>query len=193
MHRMINKTDFEKIRKEFTEFEESRENAITKSREAIRLSKLVIYAVQRSDLKDAEKMIVELQKTVRGLPTERFDNNMQDMAEQEFVEAACFLEFVRNEKIPTRSQLKVGTENYLLGLCDLTGELVRKAVQDVIQNNTSGAEKIHALVDEIYGEFLKFDLRNGELRKKMDSIKWNLKKLDEIMYDLKIKKSTLHE
>ena len=40
---------------------------------------------------------------------------------------------------------------------------------------------------EIYGEFLKLHLRNGELRKKSDAIKWNLKKLEEVMYDISMK------
>ena len=45
--------------------------------------------------------------------------------------------------------------------------------------------RIKDCVEEIFGEFLKIDLRNGTLRKKSDSIKWNLKKLEEIMYDIK--------
>jgi hypothetical protein len=34
---------------------------------------------------------------------------------------------------------------------------------------------------------MKFDLRNGELRKKFDEIKWNLKKIEDIAYDIKMK------
>jgi len=72
-------------------------------------------------------------------------------------------------------------------LCDLTGELGRKAVHDVIKKNFSEAVIIKDIVDEIYGEFLKFNLRNSELRKKSDQIKWNLKKLEDIVFELKIK------
>ncbi|MBT7927970.1 hypothetical protein HN695_06565, partial [Candidatus Woesearchaeota archaeon] len=32
------------------------------------------------------------------------------------------------------------------------------------------------------------DLRNGELRKKSDAIKWNLKKIEDILYDISMKK-----
>ncbi|GAG22250.1 unnamed protein product, partial [marine sediment metagenome] len=49
------------------------------------------------------------------------------------------------------------------------------------------ALKIKAFVDEIYGEFLKFDLRNSELRRKSDSIKWNLKKLEDVIFDITLK------
>ena len=31
--------------------------------------------------------------------------------------------------------------------------------------------------EQIYKEFLEFNFRNSELRRKSDSIKWNLKKL----------------
>jgi len=74
-----------------------------------------------------------------------------------------------------------------MGLCDLTGELVRKAVNDVIKKNFKQAMEIKDLVDEIYGEFLKFNLRNSELRRKSDQIKWNLKKLEDVVFELKLK------
>ena len=90
-------------------------------------------------------------------------------------------------KIPTSAQLKVDSESYLLGLCDLTGELVRKAVNEVIKKDYEAAVKIKDVVAEIYDEFLKFDLRNGELRKKSDQIKWNLKKLEDIVFEVKLK------
>ena len=94
---------------------------------------------------------------------------------------------MKNRRIPTKSDLDVSAEDYLSGICDLTGELVRKAIYDVIHKNFNEAEKIKELVHDIYGEFLKLHLRNGELRKKSDSIKWNLKKLEEVMYDVAMK------
>ena len=47
---------------------------------------------------------------------------------------------------------------------------------------------IKEIVEEIYGEFLKFDLRNGELRKKSDAIKWNLNKLEDLTLSLELNK-----
>jgi len=47
--------------------------------------------------------------------------------------------------------------------------------------------EIKNLVDEIYGQFLNFNLRNSELRRKSDQIKWNLKKLEDVVFELKIK------
>ncbi|MBI2651437.1 hypothetical protein HYX01_03130 [Candidatus Woesearchaeota archaeon] len=94
---------------------------------------------------------------------------------------------VVNKKIPTKVALDIDTEDYLMGLCDLTGELVRKAVNEVIIKNFDSAVEIKSLVEEIYGEFLNFNLRNGELRKKSDQIKWNLKKLEDVVFEIKMK------
>ena len=47
---------------------------------------------------------------------------------------------------------------------------------DSIDENSAKNLGIKEFVSNIYTEFLKFDFRNSELRKKSDSIKWNLKK-----------------
>ena len=46
---------------------------------------------------------------------------------------------------------------------------------------------IKELVAEIYGEFIKFDFPNGDLRKKFDGMKYDLKKLEDLVFELKIK------
>ena len=186
---MLNKKEFSKIRQEMHKFDLKREEVIQTSREIINLSKQVIYAAQRSDLKQAESALKELKNKVSKLRKVKIitDTNINSVAFQEYVEAIAFYEFVKNKKVPTRASLGVSAEDYLSGLCDLTGELVRKAIYDVIRKKFDEAERIKELVHDIYGEFLKLHLRNGELRKKSDSIKWNLKKLEEVMYDISIK------
>lgn len=185
---MLDSKDFEEIRKDLKRFEEERETTIQKARKIIQLSKQVIYSVHRNDLKSAEQSLKEIKTEIKLLPEKPYDTDIQKTAVQEYVEAVCYYEFVKNNKIPTKKELNINTEGYLLGLCDLTGELSRKAVAEVIKKNFKEVEKIKQVVEEIYGEFLKFDLRNGELRKKSDSIKWNLTRLEEIEYNLSMRK-----
>ena len=186
---MLNKSEFGKIRDEMHKLDMKREAIIQTSREIITLSKQIIYAAQRNDLKEAESAIKSIKGKIKKLRKVNIatDTNIDAVAFQEYVEAICFYEFVKNGKIPTRASLGVSAEDYLSGLCDLTGELVRKAIYDVIHKKFEEASKIKELVHDIYGEFLKLHLRNGELRKKSDSIKWNLKKLEEVMYDISMK------
>ncbi|MDP6647959.1 MAG: hypothetical protein QGH34_01010 [Candidatus Woesearchaeota archaeon] len=186
---MLNKSEFKKIRNEMHKLDVEREKVIQTSREIISISKQIIYASQRNDLKTASSAIKKINDKIKKLRSIKVpaDTNINSVAFQEYVEAISFYEFVRNKKIPTRKSLGVSADHYLSGLCDLTGELVRKAIYDVIHKKFEEAEKIKELVHDIYGEFLKLHLRNGELRKKADSIKWNLKKLEEVMYDVSVK------
>ena len=184
---MLNKNEFKKIRKELEDFEKQREIVITKSREIIKLSKQIIYSLHRNNLKEAIKFVKEIKTKIKKLPHEHYDVNFNKVAFQEYVEAITYYEFYKKKKIPDRKSLNVSTEDYLLGLCDLTGELVRKAVNSAINKNYKEVFEIKELVSDIYEEFLKFNLRNGELRNKMDSIKWNLRKLEDLVLDIKVK------
>ena len=177
---MINKSEFDKIREEMHKFDLKREQVIQLSREIITVSKQIIYAAQRDDLKEAENSIKNIKDKVNKLKKVNIitDTNIHSVAFQEYVEAVAFYEYVKNKKIPTKKSLGVSAEEYLCGLCDLTGELVRKAIYEVIHKNFDDAEKIKNLVNDIYGEFLKLHLRNVDLRKKADSNKCNLKNLE---------------
>jgi len=184
---MINANEFVEIRKDLKDFEEKREETIRKSRDIIMISKQIIYSTQRNELKKAEELCEEIRKLVKGLPSGNYDTDMETVAVQEYVEAVCFYEFVKNKKLLTRKELGVITGDYLLGLCDLTGELVRQAVNAVINKRYEEAIEIKEFVSEIYGEFLQFDLRGGQLRKKADSIKWNLRKLEDLALGISIR------
>lgn len=183
---MINKNDFKSLREEICSLDAKREQIIRLSREIINLSKQIIYSAQRNDLQQAKPAIKKIKEMIGRLKRINIaaDTNINSVAFQEYVEAMAFYDFTSTGTIPTKSSLGVGAEDYLSGICDLTGELVRKAIYEVIHKNFDKAAQIKDLVNDIYGEFLKLNLRNGELRKKSDSIKWNLKKLEEVMYDI---------
>lgn len=186
--KMINKKDFEVIRKNLGNFENEREKTIQDSREIIKLSKQIIYSVHRDDMESASGLMSDIKKKIRNLSKGCYDTNINMVAFQEYVEAVCYFEFIKSNKIPTLKEVGVDTESYLLGLCDLTGELVRKAVDDIIKKKFDHALQIKELVAEIYGEFLTFDLRNGDLRTKFDSIKWNLNKLEDLILSAELRK-----
>jgi len=171
------------------DFDKKREELIQLSRNIINLSKRVIYSLHRDDMKSASSYVKQIndKKSLLDRKNTNLDININKVAYQEHVEALAYYHFVKNKKIPSKNSLKVTTEDYLMGLCDLTGELGRKAVNEVIKKNYKKAFEIKELVSEIYGEFLKFNLRNSELRKKSDSIKWNLQKLEDLILELKIK------
>ena len=187
----LNKRDFAKIRKELEAFDAKRETIIKGSRDALKNSKRAIFSVHRNKLSEArtlllsaKKKITELKNLIRTMPGLDAIGAFS-CAMQEYVEAMSYYMFVKSGKLPTRSSLGAAAEDYLMGLCDLTGELARRAVM-FANKDREEVKRIKDFVEELYGEFLKFDFRNGDLRKKFDAIKWNLKKIDEVVYAVEI-------
>lgn len=184
---MIDKKEFENIGKDLKHSDEKREEVIQKSRIIIRLSKKIIYALHRNDLEQTEKLVNEIKDSIKDLPQDHHGTDINIVARQEYVEALCYYLFIKEKRMPLREELDVDTESYLLGICDFSGELVRKAVALAIDNKFDDVLKIKELVETIYCEFLEFDLRNSELRRKSDQIKWNLNKLEDMVYEIKLR------
>src|SRR3989344_3171926 len=176
----VDRKDFERIGKEMELFEKRREDVIKKAHEIIRFSKKVIYGIQRED--NVSKLISEMNTKIRDLRTrgELQFSSFYKVAMQEYVEAICLYEVLKNNKLPSQSDLHVSAPDYLSGLCDLTGELMRKANNLALKGKTKEAIMIKDLVDDIYGEILSLDIRDNDLRKKADQIKYNLRKLEDL-------------
>lgn len=177
--------------REFGKAEENREKVVLLSRELIQQSKRVIYATHRSEFKAAEKDLAAMRphltklKALQKAASPDAINSMR-VAEQEFVEAACLLEVLQGRDVPSHAALKVSTESYLLGLCDLVGELGRAGVHRIIGNDYHSAVRLQKIVHDLYGRFMHLNLRNGELRKKVDGVKWELKKMEDVILQLKV-------
>ncbi|MBW3013455.1 hypothetical protein KY340_04605 [Candidatus Woesearchaeota archaeon] len=190
---MINKENFKKLKKEIEQYTEKREDLIKKSRDVISLSKQIIYNVHKGDFKQAEKcikditkIIADLKKIVEKEPS--LETGSYKVAIQEYVEAVCYYEFLKNKKLVTDEDLNANAEHYLSGVCDLTGELVRYAYNIGIKGDVKQAEEIRQFIEELYNELMLFAFRSGELRKKFDQIKYNLKNINQLVFDLKVKK-----
>lgn len=190
---MIDKKDFKEMLKDMENFDNQRELLIKTSRDVLKLSKQLIYALHRGDRKGAKafetkiRLVFDNLSKIAGRKCELQSVGAFKVAQQEYVEALCYYGFVINKKIPTHKALKVSPIIYLLGICDLTGELVRKAINDAIKGDMNSALYIKEIVEGLYWELLKFDFRDNELRRKFDGIKYDLKRLDDIALDIKLK------
>ena len=184
---MIN---FAKLRKEIQDYDEEREHLIKKSRDVLKLSKQIIYAVHRDEIEAATELVKQIE--VQKHELEKIATHSKKMiyegsfkiAIQEYVEAILYYEFVKNGKFP---DLKAIPEQFILGLADLPGELTRRAVFLAGKGQTDKVVKIRDVVDSIYGELLKFDFRDNEIRRKVDAVKYELRKMEDLVLDLKLK------
>ncbi len=165
-----------------------REELIVNSRLILKDSKSAIYSIHRNEPKEAKKSLDSAESIIKKCSAilqkhphlkVSFDN-----AIEEYAEACLFYGYV-NDKIPSYKDINVDPIIYLQALSDLTGELGRRAVLEATAKNKKEVQKIRDLIHDIQGILIKFDLRNGDLRKKADAIKWNLNKVEELLYDLK--------
>ncbi|MBT7902447.1 hypothetical protein HN587_01190 [Candidatus Woesearchaeota archaeon] len=188
---MLDKKDLSKIKAQIEKFEKNRDIAISQGRDIVKMSKKVIYSVHRNNLSIAKKDIAVMTKKLKNLnnaiklPQLKYAGSYK-VAIQEYVEAVCFYEYVKNKRIPTNSELKFEPDHYLLGLIDLTGELVRRAFNCAIKEDYAESVEIKDFVSELYDELMQFDFSGGELRKKFDSVKYDLKKLEDLVLNLKM-------
>jgi len=83
--------------------------------------------------------------------------------------------------------LKLDIEEYLIGLCHLCNDLSRLAVNSVTNQDFQRPIKIAEFMNSLYTGFRMLNLKNDTLRKKFDAIKYDLKKVEEVVYDLSIR------
>jgi predicted translin family RNA/ssDNA-binding protein len=187
------KIDFSTLKKEYANYDSFREKLILQSRVVLKASKKLIYSVHKSNKSESESEFIEAKKEFKKLCDILSKNedlkNEGSFSEacQEYTEGVLYYDFVFGLKLRSCEEIGVTQDDYLLAVADLTGELVRRAVSLVIKGKKDDVYDIYDFVEYVYKELLDFDFRNGNLRKKFDSIRWNLNKLEDILYDLEIK------
>lgn len=181
--------EFATAKKDLAQFEKLREAQIRYCRDVIQTSKKIIYAVHRHDMKSAKSNLSSIKKLIAKVGKKSYDTGMVSVAWQEYVEAATYYYWVVHHKLATRKQLGCTTQDYLLGLSDLSGELVRRAITAVSKGDAPQAELIKQFLSELHWQFLQFDLRSNDLRKKADSLKYNMLKLENVLADYHIRKA----
>lgn len=177
---------FESMRKELEEFDIQREELILSSRKLLAQAKQAMYHVHRDELEKAKTVLDTTQTIVDKLKEKVADTahgkvGAVTAALQEWAESFSYYIYATEKRLATKEELGLGTEDYLLALSDLTGELTRRAVLSSINKDVETVKEIRIFVDELFGEFLQFNFRNGELRKKTDQIRWNLQKIEELL------------
>nr|XP_048724808.1 translin isoform X1 [Caretta caretta] len=78
-------------------------------------------------------------------------------------------------------------EDYLSGILTLASELSRLAVNSVTAGDYSRPLRISTFINELDSGFRLLNLKNDSLRKRYDGLKYDVKKIEEVVYDLSIR------
>lgn len=190
---MFNKNLFKKLKKEHNNFVRSRREVVRLANDALAKSKQAIFAFHRDNFQGGEVLLKEAEN-IFGYLNKKFKRNQAirqegalRAAHEEFLEAKFFGKTSHGEKLDFVKEIEISLESYLGALCDLTGELVRSAINKAAAGQAEEVEKIKKIIEDILEELVQFDL-TGYLRTKYDQAKHNLKKIEEIYYDIKIRR-----
>uniref|UniRef100_G1KD47 Translin n=1 Tax=Anolis carolinensis TaxID=28377 RepID=G1KD47_ANOCA len=120
---------------------------------------------------------------------------------QRLVFLAAFVVYLETETLVTREAVAeilgieadrekgfhLDIEDYLSGVLTLASELSRLAVNSVTAGDYSRPLRISAFINELDSGFRLLNLKNDSLRKRYDGLKYDVKKIEEVVYDLSIR------
>ena len=174
--------------------EQLRREVIALSDEALSRSKRAIFALHRDDrkaaqelFKDVDSLFVKTERLFKRVESLRFEGSYR-AALEEYAEALLFEQYILTGKIGTIHSRAMDPLVYLSGLSDTTGEIVRYTMRNITHEKTDRVVHARDTVEMIIEFMLDLDA-TGYLRTKFDQAKGNLKRLDEMLYDLSIRKS----
>lgn len=81
----------------------------------------------------------------------------------------------------------VTIEEYLLALTSVTEELSRLATNAVTLGDHELAVRISGFVKDMHAGFQLLNLKNDILRKRVDGVKYHVKKVEDVVYDLSVR------
>ncbi len=189
---MLSKIFFSKLKKEYEKKEIERRKIISASNQILHASKRVIFGLHRGDIGHAETSLNLLEKEIKTMQknfgfTRLEQEGAYKAAIEEYVEGRLLYLVYKGKNLNSFSGLKIATDSYLGGLCDLTGEMVRYSTNLAAEQKFDKVEQMLESVRDIIGELVQFDM-TGYLRTKYDQAKHNLKKMEQINYEIKIRK-----
>ena len=188
---MINKKFIKSLQKDYQESNSERRQIISLANVILHDSKRIIFALHRGDIKKAEESFSEIESIISKLEKKFgwkriYEEGSFKAGVEEYVEAKMFYFVLVGKKIDAIKGMKFSYESYLGGICDTTGELVRRAVNEAAQGNMKEVEKINDIINEIMAELVEFDM-TGYLRTKYDQGRGNLRKIEQVRYEVKLR------
>ncbi|MEI6835217.1 MAG: hypothetical protein WCK59_00030 [Candidatus Falkowbacteria bacterium] len=188
---MINNKFITELKNDYKNQEAQRRQIIALANDVLFYSKKAIFALHRNEikvadtkLKEMEDVLIQLEKKFSLKRIEK--EGAYRAAIEEYVEAKLLSLVIKGEKIDRIKKLKLDNDAYLGGICDLLGELVRKATNEAASGNFDQVEIIKKLSNDIMDQLIDFDM-TGYLRTKYDQARGHLRKLEQMAYEIKLR------
>ena len=174
----------DKIEKSIDGKELIREKALRSSRDIIINCRKAIQLIHQNKKKDAKKNINQassklgdLYNITKNYP-ELYHAGFVENAAQELVEASCFYNIMQGKDLPDPDEIQTTYSSYLMGLCDLVGELRRTVLDSIRSGKQKNADEYLTMMEEIYDVIIRFDYPSGlvPIKKKQDMVRGLIEK-----------------
>lgn len=174
----------DKIEKNIDDKDKIREQALKSSREIIIGCRRAIQKIHQNIMKDAKthintasKKLQELYALTKEYP-ELYHTGFVENAAQELVEAHCLYSIMRGKDLPDPDEMQTTYSSYLMGLCDLVGELRRAALDSIREGKAKKADNYLNMMEDIYDVIIRFDYPSGliPIKKKQDMVRGLIEK-----------------
>ena len=116
------------------------------------------------------------------------DQSFYKEAVEEYIEAITFYNFLTKPNKGVPKFVEVKPEEIIAGICDFTGELLRRAITIASVENFKQIGEYKKIIENIAEQLTKIGFK-GKLRQKYDEVERNLSRIEDIIYDIKLKKS----
>lgn len=173
-----------KIEKSIDDKELIREKALRFSRDIIINCRKAIQYIHQGlnqeadeNIKKASAKLAELYDTTKNFP-EIYHNGFVENAAQELVEALCFYNIMQGKDLPDPDEIQTTYSSYLMGLCDLVGELRRTVLDSIRSGEQKNADEYLKMMEDIYDVIIRFDYPSGlvPIKKKQDMVRGLIEK-----------------
>ena len=106
---------------------------------------------------------------------------------ERFTEVRLLKHFFENGTLCGPDQLdNPDDENFIGAMLGFAQELSRYVIGRACDNDVNSIYLCKAIVSQIQGKMLEFDLRNGNLRRKYDGLKYVVKSIETVLYELSL-------
>ncbi len=190
---MLDKKYLTKVREELLSYSETRREVIKQAGDAQYLSKKAIFALQRDDLDIAEDCLDKAKAIIQGLnkankkETGIFEEGSYRAAIEEYAEAKLFSSFVYKKTIGELKDFAIDSDTYIGGLSDVVGEILRYAIKSATEKKFDEVERCYLVAEAIVSEMVDMNL-TGYNRQKFDQSKNALQKLEQIRYEVSLRR-----
>ena len=169
----------DKIEKSIDDKELIREKALRFSRDIIINCRKAIQCIHQTkndgakkNIKIASTKLGELYNITKNYP-DLYHAGFVENAAQELVEAYCFYNIMHGKDLPDPDEMQTTYSSYLMGLCDLVGELRRTVLDSIRSGQQKNADEYLTMMEDIYDVIIRFDYPSGlvPIKKKQDMVR----------------------